>query len=200
MEIAQLIAFNVALLAAILSPGPAFVYAVRATLSGGRAAGLATGWGLGVMAATWTLLAFLGLDGLLRLFPWAYMAVKLAGAGYLIYLAWAIWRSAGTPVEAARAPRTRAFIGGILVNLANPKSVLFAGAVLVVIFPIDISLAHKMIVVANHLAVEIIVYSIFAFALGSAQVSARYLRLKPVFDRLAALALGALGLKLLAGR
>ena len=94
MDAEHLLAFNLALLAAIASPGPALLYALRMTLGGGRAAGIATGCGLAVMAATWTLMALLGLDGLFRLFPWAYTAFKIAGALYLLYVAWTTWRGA----------------------------------------------------------------------------------------------------------
>ena len=61
MTIGQLLAFNLALLVAIASPGPALPIAIGTTLSGGRSAGIAVGAGLGLMAATWTLMALLGL-------------------------------------------------------------------------------------------------------------------------------------------
>ena len=61
MTFGQLLAFNVALLVAIASPGPALLMAIKTTLSGGRTAGIAVGAGLGLMAATWTLMALLGL-------------------------------------------------------------------------------------------------------------------------------------------
>ena len=50
--------------------------AIRATLSGGRAQGIATGLGLGTMAALWTGMALLGLEAIFTLFPWAYLAMK----------------------------------------------------------------------------------------------------------------------------
>ncbi|MEM7724509.1 MAG: LysE family transporter, partial [Pseudomonadota bacterium] len=72
MDLAHLIAFNLALLAAIASPGPSLLFLIRTTLAEGRAAGLAAAIGLGVMAALWTGAALLGLDALFSLFPWAY--------------------------------------------------------------------------------------------------------------------------------
>src|SRR5690554_2698303 len=159
MEGAHLIAFNLTLLAAMASPGPALLYALRNAIAGGFAMGLATGAGLGLMAATWTGFALIGLDGLFRLVPWAYGAMKLAGAAYLIWIAWAMWRDARRPLADTaagvdRAALTRAFSGGVLVNLANPKSVLFAGAVLVVIFPPGLALSDKALIVLNHFTVE----------------------------------------------
>jgi len=80
LTIEHVLAFNAALLVAILSPGPALLVAMQATLSAGRRAGMATGAGLGLMAATWTLFALLGLEAVFQYFPWAYGAAKTAGA------------------------------------------------------------------------------------------------------------------------
>ena len=77
METAHLIAFNLALLAALISPGPGMLVALRATLAEGRRAGVLTGMGLGAMAAGWTGLALLGLDVVFTAVPWAYLALKL---------------------------------------------------------------------------------------------------------------------------
>jgi threonine/homoserine/homoserine lactone efflux protein len=111
-----------------------------------------------------------------------------------------MWRDAHPPVGQAADPGARAFAGGVLVNLSNPKAVLFAASVLVVIFPPDLSLADKALIVTNHLIVELMVYAGFAALLSTRPARDGYLRLKPVIDRIAALILGALGLKLLLGR
>ena len=136
MELAHLIAFNLALLAAIASPGPAMLYFIRTTLASGRVIGLYTVWGLGLMAATLTALAFMGLSAVFALFPWAFVIFKTIGALYLIWIAYQTWCDAREPVEAAPTPPARAFLGGMLVNLSNPKSVLFAAAVIIVILPL----------------------------------------------------------------
>ncbi len=200
MTTAQFIAFNLTLLAAMAAPGPALLYALRQSVAGGFSAGVATGAGLAVMAATWTGAALLGLNAVFALVPWAYVVLKTAGAAYLIWIAVQLWRHANAPVSDSAHPGARAFLGGVLVNAANPKSVLFAGAVLVVIFPPDLNLAQKSLIVFNHLTVELIVYTLFAACLSSAPARAGYLRLKPIIDRTASVILGALGLRLLFGR
>lgn len=200
MTTAQLLAFNLTLLAALAAPGPALLYALRQSIAGGFAVGLATGAGLAVMAATWTGAALLGLNAVFALVPWAYLALKTVGAAYLIWVAIQLWRHARDPVSDSARPGARAFVGGLLVNAANPKSVLFAGAVLVVIFPPDLSLSAKAFIVLNHLAVELVAYALFAACLSSGPARAGYLRLKPAIDRTASVILGALGLRLLFGR
>jgi threonine/homoserine/homoserine lactone efflux protein len=200
MDWPHLLAFNLTLLAAMAAPGPALLFALRQSIVGGFGTGMATGAGLGLMAALWTAAALFGLDVLFTLFPWAFVAIKTVGAAYLIWLAYGMWRDAHTPVGQAADPGARAFAGGVLVNLSNPKAVLFAASVLVVIFPPDLSLADKALIVTNHLIVELMVYAGFAALLSTRPARDGYLRLKPVIDRIAALILGALGLKLLLGR
>ncbi|MFD1509741.1 LysE family translocator [Lacimonas salitolerans] len=200
MEAAHLLAFNVTLLAAMASPGPALLFALRQTVRGGFWTGVATGAGLGLMAAAWTGAALLGLAALFALVPWLYLAMKLAGAAYLLWIAYHIWRDASKPVADSAQPGRRAFVGGLLVNLANPKSVLFAASVLVVIFPPDLSVAQKALIVGNHLVVELAVYTLFAGLLSTRRARDGYLRLKPIFDRIAAGVLGLLGLRLLMSR
>ncbi|QTN35464.1 LysE family translocator [Cognatishimia activa] len=202
MEFTHIIAFNATLLAAILSPGPAMLMSIRASLSGGFRQGFTVGLGLAVMAATWTALALLGLDGIFTLFPWAYLTLKIAGALYLIWIAVQTWRNARKPLnpEGVAARQGKSFLSGLSVNLANPKSVLFASAVLLVIFPQDITLADKAFVVLNHLIVEIICYAGFALLLSTPAARDSYLRAKTVMDRVAAGVMGALGVRLLLDR
>ena len=128
-------------------------------------------------------------------------ALKLGGAAYLLWIAWRTWRSARAPLaEAAARPRGRAFLDGVLINLGNPKSVLFAASVLVVIFPKGLSAAEIALITANHLLVEWLFYTGFAILLSGAPARRAYLGAKPWIDRAAALVLGALGLKLLTER
>ncbi|MEL6647782.1 MAG: LysE family translocator [Pseudomonadota bacterium] len=202
MELAHLIAFNLALLAAIASPGPSLLYLTKTTLAHGRAAGVAAGAGLATMAAIWTLAALLGLDGLFTLFPWAYAALKMLGAAYLIWIAIQTWRHAKTPLtqSTVSASHGRAFLAGVTINLANPKSVFFAAAVIVVVFPAGLSGADKFIIFFNHLLVELIVQPTLAILLSTGVIRRRYLAAKPIIDRVTAAILGALGLRLLFAR
>ena len=51
-------------------------------------------------------MALVGLDGLFKLFPWAYATFKVAGALYLLYVAWTTWRGANDPVETSDRPQS----------------------------------------------------------------------------------------------
>ena len=200
MTIEHLIAFNIALLVAIASPGPALLVAIQTNLGAGHRAGIATGCGLGLMAAIWTMMALLGLEAVFQLFPWAYAAAKFIGAIYLVYLAWGMWRGARDKIEAQTQPARCSFRQGFLINALNPKSMLFAAAVLLVIFPANMNLVENAFVVLNHFLIEVLFYTVLAFVMSTPAVRNRYLKAKIYIDRTAAFVLGALGLRLLVSR
>lgn len=200
MTVAQLLAFNAILIVSILSPGAAFLMAVRASVSGGRRAGLATGLGLATMASLWTLAALLGMDALFAIAPWLFGVLKVGGALYLLYLAVQTWRGATRPVTDNHKRSGRAFLDGFLVNLGNPKSILFAAAVLVVVLPADLPAWAIVTVTLDHFVLEVLFYSACALALSAPLARAQYLRAKPLLDRTAALLMGGFGLKLLLQR
>lgn len=228
MQIDHILAFNAALLIALMSPGPAFLLVLRTGVSCGKSAGLALGAGQGVAAAFWTLAALAGLEGVFHLFPWAYSAVKIVGALYLMYLAWRLWKQAADPVlpfsdphhdtahqgtvrqishtEGAIGGSKRIwsltvlrshFVHGVLINLTNPKSVMFVAVVLIVVFPPNLGLAEKAFIVGNHLALEWVFYFCLTWLVSRPAVTRRYLKAKQLFDRCAAGVMAVLGLRLL---
>ncbi|MEM8578457.1 MAG: LysE family transporter [Pseudomonadota bacterium] len=195
-----ILAFNLALLAAWVVPGPAMLVAMRETFRGGRRAGIAAGIGLAIVSSTWTLAALLGLDILFTLFPWAYTALRIVGAAYLLWVAVQTWRAARQPIDLTPGVTGRAFRAGLLVNLGNPKSILFAAAVLVVIFPPDLPLWAALAVAANHFVLEMLLYAGLALALSTPRAARSYFSAKLAVDRIAATLLGALGLRLILDR
>ncbi len=200
MTPAQLLAFNLALLVAMFSPGPALFVAVQTNLSAGRRSGIAVGAGLGLVAATWTLLALAGFAAVFELFPAAYVTARIAGAAYLLFIAYRMWRNASKPVGVLPEPARRAFRQGLFINLFNPKSVLFAAAVLIAIFPQGLGAMNSVVIAVNHLLIELSFYTVLALVLNTGAVAGRYLRAKTWIDRGAAAVLGALGLRILLSR
>ena len=200
MDFQTLIAFNLVLVAALVSPGPAFVMITKTVISRGLVAGIKFGIGLGTMAALWTASALLGLQTLFAIFPWAYLAMKTVGGLYLLYIAWQTFIHARDPIDEGSVSAKRDFFDGMLVNLANPKSVLFAGSVLALVFPPNLLLLEKAAIVTNHLAVEIIFYTALALAFGNPFVRSRFMKTKVWFDRISGALMAALGLKLLIQR
>lgn len=197
LTFADLLAFNVVLIAAIATPGAALLYFIKTTVASGRKAGIATGIGLGTAAATWTLAALLGLEALFVLFPAIYTALKIGGACYLLWIALKTWKHAHDPLGDAPALHGRAFLSGLMLNFGNPKSMLFAAAVIVVVFPQGLAARDIAVIVLNHWVLELAFYAFFALVLSSSPVRRRYIGLKPRLDRVAATLLGALGVRLI---
>ena len=145
-------------------------------------------------------MALLGLAVVFQLFPMVYIGAKVIGGAYLLYLACRMWRNASNPINVRVPPARQAFMQGLLVNLLNPKSALFAAAVLVAVFPTGLSVAESFVIVVNHSLVEVAFYTTLAFCVSTQVVSNRYLRAKAHIDRGAALILGALGFRLVLAR
>lgn len=111
-----------------------------------------------------------------------------------------MWQGARKRRDLNVDPSQGAFRRGFLVKLRNPKSVPFAAAVLVAVFPAGTGGLEKALVVANHLVVELAFYTVLAFGFGSVSVSRGYLRLSAWTDRIAAAILAAPGLRRLVPR
>ncbi len=195
----QIVAFNVALIVSMFSPGPALLMALQTNLSAGRIAGMALGCGLGLMASMWTLLALLGLAAVFEHFPQALIVGRAAGAVYLLYLGVHMWRRARDPLGARPAAARRAFTQGLLINLLNPKAILFAAAVLVAIFPGGLDLPGSLLIAGNHLVIELAFYAVLSMFLTTEAVVRRTLGAKVWVDRGAAAVLTLLGLRILVG-
>lgn len=200
MTLPQLLAFNVALIVAMFSPGPALLVAVRTNLGAGRRAGIAVGCGLGLMAATWTLMALVGFAAVFEVFPVAYVGARTVGALYLLYIAYRMWRGASAPAGKLPELARWAFRQGLFINLFNPKAVLFAAAVLIAIFPGGLGAVNSLVIAVNHLLIELSFYAALAVGLNTEAVAGRYLRARLWIDRGAAAVLGALGLRILLSR
>jgi threonine/homoserine/homoserine lactone efflux protein len=112
-----------------LVPGPGMMFIVAQGISGGRRSGVVAAVGMASGTVVHTAAAALGLSALLRAAPMALNAVRVVGAGVLIYLAIAALRSVrkGAPVAATGRKRSlrRTYLSAVLTNLANPKVVLF---------------------------------------------------------------------------
>jgi len=118
----------------ILSPGQDTALTIRNTLLGGRGGGIATAAGVVTGLATWTIASSAGLAALLVASQPLFLAVRLVGAGYLIFLGLqALWGAvrgdhgadAVRPVKGSRLRSAVAYRQGLISNLSNPKIVVF---------------------------------------------------------------------------
>lgn len=123
-----LITFAVATVIFAFMPGPAMLYTAAQTLARGRKGGFMAAIGIHCGGYVHVLGAMLGLSALFRHVPTLYMAVKIAGALYLVWLGIAMIRAKADaesmPKIAERSPN-RAFVDSIIVEVLNPKAALF---------------------------------------------------------------------------
>jgi threonine/homoserine/homoserine lactone efflux protein len=110
-------------------PGPAMLYAAARTLAGGRWSGLMASLGIHIGGYAHVFAAAAGLSVLFHAVPPLYMAVKLTGAVYLIWLGISLFRAKaqGEAVVPGIAPKSarRAFFESVTVEVLNPKTAIF---------------------------------------------------------------------------
>jgi threonine/homoserine/homoserine lactone efflux protein len=124
-----LLPFALAVVVIALTPGPDMAFFVGRALTQGRAAGLAAMAGAFSGILVHTMLVALGLSALLVAAPSMFLALKIAGAAYLAWLALqAIRRGSALTLPdrpPARAGLAATWASGLAINLLNPKIVLF---------------------------------------------------------------------------
>lgn len=122
---ALLLAFVLAGLLLNITPGADFVFVAASGTSGGPRIGMAAALGINLGVAVHIAAAALGVSALLMTFPLAYDLIRIAGAIYLLVLAWQAWR-AGDLDKGQTAPTAiTAIRRGFLTNVLNPKTALF---------------------------------------------------------------------------
>jgi threonine/homoserine/homoserine lactone efflux protein len=111
-----------------MSPGPDNVFVLMQSATHGRRAGLLVTLGLCTGLLAHTAAVALGLAAVLAASATAFTVLKLAGAAYLLYLAWGAWRApVGNVGGETLAPMKpgRMYLRGVLMNLSNPKVAIF---------------------------------------------------------------------------
>jgi len=127
-----LVAYLAAVLVVVIAPGPDNILAMSRGLSQGPLAAALSSLGAGLGILFHAVAATLGLALVLQASPVAFLAVKIAGAAYLVWLGGkAIFaRDLIAFSPAARQPLARVFSIGLLSNVLNPKPGLFVVAFL----------------------------------------------------------------------
>jgi homoserine/homoserine lactone efflux protein len=113
-------------------PGPSVSVVVANSLAGGTRAGLFTILGTELSMLSMVFIVAVGLEAVMTLVSGAFEIIKLAGAAYLVWIGWKMFRSTGKLAmdEGARLPIGRYIWQGALINWSNPKTLLFLSAFL----------------------------------------------------------------------
>ena len=120
--------FLITSLVVVLVPGAGVIYTVSTGLFMGWRDSIAAAFGCTAGIVPHLTASILGLSAILHMSAVAFQAIKYAGAAYLLYLAWSMWRDTGALKFDAPGQKTGAgkiFIRGILINILNPKLSIF---------------------------------------------------------------------------
>ena len=162
------LAFLAAALVIAVSPGPGAVLSMSTGLRYGYAAALRAIAGLQIALLLQLCVVALGLGAVLATSEAAFAVVKFAGAAYLIWLGVQKWRSPPEPIggdgEGQRVQsRRQLYAQGILVNLTNPKAIVFIAALVPqFIVPDQPQWPQFAIIGATMVAVDTMVMSCYA--------------------------------------
>src|SRR3954447_18729480 len=172
-HISSLLAFALVSLGMVLTPGPNMIYLISRSITQGHAAGLVSLGGVAVGFVFYMLAAAFGITALLFAVPFAYDALRFAGAAYLLYLAWQAVKPGGrSPFQVRKlaidSPR-KLFTMGFVTNLLNPKiAMLYLALLPQFIDPAAGSvLAQSLVLGAIQTAISVSVNAIIALAAGS---------------------------------
>jgi len=111
-----------------VSIGPNILAIIGTSMERGRTSGVRLALGVGIGSGIWATLTVAGLTALIAAYAQAITALKIAGAIYLLWLAYRAFRSAATPsgqVAAKAATGNRLFLQGLAIQMTNPKAALY---------------------------------------------------------------------------
>jgi threonine efflux protein len=186
--------------AGVVIPGPNFVAVVHKAVSGRRSDALTLVAGIVAVNLFWATCAIFGIGMVFALFPWLAMAVKLAGAAYLVWFGLRLVVSAGTSHSAAsqpmKAPGLRsAFLQGVATNIANPKSIAFYAAVFSSAAPAHVTTPTFLAMLTTVGVIATCWYGAVALVMSHATVATAYCRAKAWIDRACGGLIIALGIR-----
>jgi threonine/homoserine/homoserine lactone efflux protein len=184
---------------AVASPGPSTVLVVQ-TAAVSRRRGLIAAFAMMLGAVAWAAAALYGLQVLFAQFAWLYRVFQIAGGLFLIYLAVMIWRHARDPLPEiaamTRGSDGQIFTRALLLQLSNPKIMVFFGSIFLSVLPHDMPAWMQGTVLAIVAFDEFTWFALLALMFSGSTARAFYRRAKFWLDRIMGGALALLGLRL----
>ena len=204
-HLAALAGLAVVHLLAVASPGPSTVVVIQAAAVSGRRVGLLAAFAMMLGALIWAAAALYGLQILFARFEWLYAAFRIGGAIYLLYLAVMMLRHAGSPLpetgsSTVQAGVWRGFLKALLLQLSNPKVMVFMGSIFLALLPAGAPLWVSLAAIAIVLVNELGWYALVALVFSAGPARDVYRRAQRWIDRTMGVVLGGLGLRLMLDR
>jgi len=197
--IVALLGLAVVHLLAVASPGPSTVLVVQ-TAAMSRRRGLISAFAMMLGALAWASAALFGLQALFAQFAWLYRVFQVAGGLFLVYLAVMIWRHARDPLpeiaNMTRGSDGQIFARALLLQLSNPKIMVFFGSIFLSVLPHDMPAWMQATVLALVAFDEFTWFALLALTFSGNTARAFYRRAKFWIERFMGGALALLGLRL----
>jgi threonine/homoserine/homoserine lactone efflux protein len=172
-HLSALLGFALVSFGMVLTPGPNMIYLISRSIAQGSSAGMVSLGGVALGFVFYMLCAAFGITALLLAVPYAYDALRLGGALYLLWLAWQVLKPNGrSPFQvrelAVDGPR-KLFAMGFLTNLLNPKiAMLYLALLPQFIDPADGSVLMQSIVFGTvQIVISVSVHVLIALTAGS---------------------------------
>ncbi|WP_320007699.1 LysE family translocator [Maridesulfovibrio sp.] len=188
---------------AVVSPGPDFAIVFRNGLRYGRKMGLATAFGVAGGVVVHITYALLGLSYVVAEYTWVLMAVRYAGAAYLLWLGVSAFLprksvedQAESCADAVYVSFGEAFRNGFLCNALNPKTMLFFVALFTQVVTPGTSLVLKMSIGAFISLTHLVWFAFIVFVLTDQRTAKLVARWRKGVEKVVGVCLFGLGAKL----
>ncbi len=186
----------------MISPGPNFAIVTSTAINISRRAGIVSGLGMAAASATWTALALGGLGLILVHIGWLYLAIRLVGALYLIWIGarmlWEARRQAAPTRDVIPSNIWAVWRKAYFVSLTNPKSAAFYGSILAVMVPAHAPIWFYAAILAIATSLSALWYCGVALVLSAPKVGRSFVKMKALLDGVMGTFLMVLGGRMLA--
>ena len=174
---------------ACITPGPNTLLVMRYALTAPRQVAIVAVVGTITGTFCWGLAGWLGINVLFQAAPVAYLALKIGGGLYLVYLGARIFldirktkQVADLDAPKVEVPLKAAYRMGLATNLANPKSALFVASLFAATMPVGTPFFYGLAAIAVMMTVSGIYYTILIGLITHRSVAAAYLKAKKKID------------------
>lgn len=187
LETSQVIAFVLICLAMVLTPGPNMIYLISRSICQGKTAGFISLAGVAAGFVFYMLCASLGITALVVAVPYAYDTIRIAGALYLLWLAWKALKPNAAPLfdikNLSHDSPVKLFLMGFITNLLNPKiAIMYLSLLPQFIHPQHGSILFQSIQLGLiQIVVSVAVNAVIVFSAGTI---ALFLQQKPIWAQL----------------
>jgi threonine/homoserine/homoserine lactone efflux protein len=189
---------------ACITPGPNTLLVMRYALTAPRRVPIMAAIGTITGTLCWGFAGWLGINALFQAAPFAYVALKIIGGLYLVWLGLKIFldarksrQSADIAVARIDVPLKTAYRMGLATNLANPKSALFVASLFAATMPVGTPFLYGLAAIAVMVTVSTIYYTFLVALITHRTVAAAYLKAKKKIDLGVGMVFVGFGTKLL---